>query len=213
MNIIEKYDKQFAYMGVLINSIMAYQFYLLWTNPSIEDVNKIYSVAVLMGFEFIMTHSGVFMSVFPKKLSLYIFFPFYGLFALAFNSMVEGNTILYLYLIVVFNRMRFAFSNVNKVLKTKAILMSIFAAITYFVMIFIFTFNAENISVLGLTEEYITMSGYNKTKKIGGIFTDMPHVAISFSVFYYIALALIELFLLKVFSYKKITKSINNLSS
>jgi len=141
MNIIEKYDTQFAYFSVILNLTLVAQAYLLWTNPSMNDADKIYTIAILSSFEFFMIHSGVFMAIFPKKISLYIFFPLYGLFALAANSMADGNNILYLYLIIVFQRMRFAFSNPRKELKNRAITFSAYAAIIWFfvMMIIIFT--------------------------------------------------------------------------
>lgn len=74
MNIIEKYDTQFAYSSVVLNLSLAVQAYLLWINPSIEGVDKIYTIAILSSFEFFMIHSGVFMAVFSKKVSL-IYFP------------------------------------------------------------------------------------------------------------------------------------------
>jgi hypothetical protein len=208
-NIIEKYDKHFAYTGVLINLIMVYQFYILLTNPGLEDAHKIYTIAILTGFEFIMVHSGVFMSVFPKKITLYFLFPIYGLFALAFNSMVEGNYILYLYLIIVFNRMRFAFADVSPAMKNRAVLGSVFNAMTWFVLIFVFAFNAEKFKVFGLTDAYLTLSGYYEISgSDGGLTAEMPNVALLFAITYYLFLALIEFFLIRTFSYKKMNVDI-----
>ena len=169
MNIIEKYDQQFIYFGVLIKLALAIQFFLLWFNPGIDDANKIYTITVLIFFEFVMVHSGVFMSVLPKKLSLYVFFPFYGLFAFSFNAMLEANTILYLF--VVFNRMRFAFSDVNIAVRAKAISNSVFKAFFYFILMIIVWASANMIPVLGLTNDYFTISGYdNYINKLGDFF-------------------------------------------
>lgn len=204
MNIIEKYDKHFAYTGVLINLLMAYQFYMLLTKPGLDDAQKIYTIGVLIAFEFIMVHSGVFMSVFPKKLTLYVLFPIYGLFALAFNTMVEGNHILYLYLIVVFNRMRFAFADVSANIKNRAVVTSALNAVTWFILIFVFLFNQEKFQIFGLTDEYLTLSGYYDI--VGDntdVFNETPHVALIFAIVYYLFLALIEFFAVYVFSFKK----------
>lgn len=78
INVIEKYDAQFAYLGVLLYLGLAIQAYLLWTNPSLNDLDKIYTMAVLGAIEFFMVHSGVFMAVFSRKISLYIFSHFLG---------------------------------------------------------------------------------------------------------------------------------------
>ena len=191
MNIIEKYENQFAYSGVVMNLLLAAQAYLLWTNPTVNDANKIYTIAVLMGFEFFMIHSGVFMAAFPRKISLYVFFPLYGMFALAINAMTDGNAVLYLYLIVIFQRMRFAFFNANKGLKNKAISFSAWAVIIYMFSIMIVLFNSDNVSVFGLTNYFLVISGYRDKHSVG-IFTDSPNLAMAFAVIYYGLLALTE---------------------
>ncbi len=203
MNIIEKYDKQFAYTGAVINLIMAYQFYTLLTKPGLDDAQKIYTIGILMAFEFIMVHSGVFMAVLPKKITLFLF-PVYGLFALAFNSMVEGNYILYLYLIIVFNRMRFAFADVSPNLKNRAIVTSVFNAMIWFILIFVFIFNQEKFQVFGLTDEYLTLSGYYDIVGDGADgFKTNPNASLIFAIVYYLFLALIEFFTVYAFSHKK----------
>ncbi len=191
MNILEKYDRQFAYTGALMNLSLAIQAFVLWTNPSIDDATKIYSIAVLVGFEFFMVHSGVFMASFPRKISLFIFFPLYGAFALVINQMVDGNFVLYLYLVVVFQRMRLAFSDVNQALKEKAILYSGYAAILWIFLVMIVLFNHNHIPLFGLTESYLKMSGYRDLHSIGD-FTKNPHTATAFAVLYYLFLALTE---------------------
>ena len=98
--------------------------------------------------------------------------------------------------------MRFAFSDVSEHIKNRAVLMSVFAALAWFFLIFIFAFNTERIPVLGITEEYLVMNNYTEVKKSEGILTDMPQVALSFAVVYYFSLAMIELLLMKAFSTK-----------
>ncbi len=191
MNFIEKYDSQFAFSGVLFNLGLVIQAYLLWTNPSINDADKIYTIAVLSAFEFFMIHSGVFMAVFPRKVSLFLFFPLYGLFAFAINSMSEGNFVIYMYLIIVFQRMRFAFADVDIKIKNKAISISVYAVIIWMFAIFIILLNKENIPVLGLKEDFLTLSNYRLKKSIG-IFTEKPHLALAFAMIYYSLLALTE---------------------
>ncbi len=193
MSIIEKYDRYFIYAGVIINLIIAYRFYALWAHPNQEHAGYITTMATLIGFEFIMVHSGVFMSVFPKKISLYIFFPFYGLFALVFSTLIDDwHIILITYLFAVFNRMRFAFADVPKSIKNRNILTSVLAAIIYFILIFVVAFNAEKIPELGLTRSYLEMSGYLSSIETGGILIDTPQTAMALGLFYYVALALVE---------------------
>jgi hypothetical protein len=198
MNFIEKYDRQFAYSGVIMNIALAVQAYMLWIHPTINDADKIYTIAILMAFEFFMIHSGVFMAAFPKKVSLYIFFPLYGLFALAINTMADGNAVLYLYLIVVFQRMRFAFSDVNKGLKNRAVAFSTYAVFIWMFTLGIIMFNKNNLPLNALTEDFLTLSGYRNKHSIGA-FTDNPHIAMAFGIIYYLLLALTEFNLTRAF--------------
>ena len=211
MRIIERYDRQFEYAGVLMDVVIAYQFFSIWHHPTMDDLPQLGTLSLLMIFEFIMVHSGVFMAVMPKKISLFVLIPFYGVFAWAMNNALDDNTVMYIYLMVVFNRMRFAFSDVSIEIRNRAFYKSVMAAMMYFFMIFIFVFGADYIPKLGLTEEFISLSGYGKDLKYEGAFVDLPHSAMAFGVFYYCGLALIEALLLKrTFAPKTSSKSITS---
>lgn len=194
-NIIEKYNVPFEYVGAFMNLLLAYQFYMIWTSPAISDANKIADYAVLMGFEFVMVHSGVFMAVMPKKISLYVLLPVYGLFALAMNSFVSDNSVLIIYGIVVFNRMRFAFSDVSKKIQQKAIFNSVLAVLVYFVLVFVVAFNNEHIPLFGLTKEFLAEINYYENLKTGGLLLDEPQTAFSLGFLYYTILALLALWI------------------
>ncbi|GEQ84788.1 hypothetical protein ULMS_02960 [Patiriisocius marinistellae] len=197
MNIIEKYDKQFLYAGVLINLIIAVRFFQLWYSPQEDQVSQIITMATLVGFEFIMVHSGVFMAVFPKKISLFIFFPIYGLFAWAFASMIDDwHIVVITYLVAVFNRMRFAFADVPQKIKSRNILTSVIAVMVYFFLMMIIAFNAEKIPHLGLSPSFLSQSNYFENIDTGGILLDIPQSALCFGVLYYCILAIIEFKLL-----------------
>lgn len=195
LGILEKYDKPFEYFGAFMYLMIAYQFYNLWTNPQPVDIYKIGDYALLIGFEFIMVHSGVFMSVMPKKFSLFFFVPIYGIFALTFNKFVSDNSILVLYCIVVFNRMRFAFSDVSQQLKARNLILSVISVLVYFFLILGFSFNSEQVPHLGLSKTFLEGIAYFKNIKIGGLLTEQPHVSMCIGFTYYVLLALIEVWL------------------
>ncbi len=196
--ILERYDRQFEYAGILMNLVIAYQFYAIWTAPTTNEASKIFTLGTLMAFEFILVHSGVFMAVMPKKISLFVLFPIYGLFALCFNYFITDNTILFVYLAVIFNRMRFAFSDVSKAIKQRAIFTSVFAAAGYFFLIMAVVFLSNHIPELGLTPDFLQLAGYDEVKgDSGGVFIDTPHIAICFGMLYYGMLAIIEALLLR----------------
>lgn len=196
MNIIEKYDKPFEYAGIFLNLIIAYQFYMLWSQPERIGSDKIYSYVILIVFEFIMVHSGALMSLMPRKISLYALVPTYSLFAIIFSTIEASGIIMITYLIVVFNRMRFAFANVSVELKLRVIMTSLYALMTYFILTFTVVLGQFFISPMGLTQEYLEHSDYFNNLTATGLFVEAPHLAIAFGCIYYCTLAVIELHLL-----------------
>lgn len=106
--------------------------------------------------------------------------------------MADGNAILYLYLIVVFQRMHFAFLDVRIELKNRAIVISAYAAIIWMIVIFIIVFNIDNLPFLALNDEFLLISGFREKESIG-VFTEAPHVAaMAFAIIYYLWLAFTE---------------------
>lgn len=196
MNIIEKYDKSFLYTGVFFNLIIAWRFFMLWYYPEPNQVSQISTMAMLMAFEFIMVHSGVFMAVFPKKWSFIIFFPFYGIFALAFAaSMNDWFIIPVAYLIAVFNRMRFAFADVPASIKARNVLYSVIAVLIYFILVFVVAFGVKYVPDGGLTHSFLSENYYFESLSTGGLFLDVPKTAICLGFLYYTAMAIVELLL------------------
>lgn len=192
INRLEKWESPLNYVGSLLNLLIVFPFLSFWVSPQASDIERIYSCAVLIGFEFIMVHSGVFMAVVPARISLFIFFPIYGLFAIAFSMMVNDNFILYTYLLVVFNRLRYAFFNVSKEVQRKLIIKSALAAVSYFAVVIVGVLCSSSIPTLGLSTNFSQKSNYNHTKLHGGVLLDQPHIAMFIGASYYVLLAIIE---------------------
>lgn len=190
-SIIEKFNPQFEYGEVILLLIVACQYFKLWISPEIDQAETIFQLAMLMAFEFVMVHSGVFMALMPKKISLFVFVPFYALFALAFNSMTDNNFILGVYLITVFNRMRFAFTDVDEKIRHRVIKKSILAVTIYFFLTMAVSMGNTIIPDFGLSEQNLSSMGYNEAKTHGGLFLDVPKTAICLGSFYYLFMAFI----------------------
>ena len=193
-SILETIEPSFLFADFLMMGFMAFKYYMLWSNPQNGDAAVIFQMAGLMGFEFIMIHSGVFMAIMPKWLSLLVFAPFYGLFAWAFNRIIGGdNLVAYIYMIAVFNRMRFAFFNVSEEMKQKQVGRSVFAAMLYFFLVFGIVLGTSLIPELGLSTENLEKIGYAEAKTHGGLFLDEPKTAICLGTIYYMGLCLLSL--------------------
>lgn len=53
ISLIERHNKWFAYLNILINLFMAGYLFKLWYAPSSEQISGIVTIATLMAFEFI----------------------------------------------------------------------------------------------------------------------------------------------------------------
>lgn len=70
MNIIERIDRPCEYVEVAQTALIACQYLYLWLFAGPDDAYKVYSLAILMAFEFVMVHSGLFMAAMPLKASI-----------------------------------------------------------------------------------------------------------------------------------------------
>ena len=190
----------FSLIDTILILYLAYKFLSLWICPQADQVEMIYDFAILMAFEFIMVHSGVFMSFFGKSWKVWLaFIIFYGLFALIFNTFVNSNYIIIMYCAVVFNRMLSGMqivrnNNENATEKETAIGKSAVVCMIYFLLILGVCLCAHFIPKFGLTDEFFQTTNYHDNIKIGGIFTEMPQVSMCFGTLYYLALALMNIF-------------------
>lgn len=190
-SILEKFEPQLELGNFVMLMYMCYQYAKLWIAPEVGDSETIFQMAGLMGFEFVMIHSGVFMAVMPKKISLFIFVPFYGLFALAFNQIIGGENLVFkIYLVVVFHRMRFAFFNASEELKNNQIAFSAIAAMAYFFLLIAVCIGNTLVPAFGLSAENLSHIGYDSAKTHGGILLDNPETAMCLGTSYYLLLAL-----------------------
>jgi hypothetical protein len=131
------------------------------------------------------------MATMPAKISLFVFVPFYGLFALVINHFVIGNRVLWIYLFVVFNRMRFAFFNADEYLQRIVISKAIFAAIIWVFLTMFCVFLHSLIPSLGLNEAFIEKLNHASTfsKMNDSEFIEMPKVPMCIGAWYYLLLA------------------------
>jgi len=219
----------FSLIGVGLNVVLIYTYLRLWICPQVSDAEMISNFTVLICFEFIMVHSGVFMSLFGRSWKAWlVFIVFYGLFALVFNAMVSGNQILILYSAVVLNRMlpnflrkpaknEIQLSNVvekngkqtENAELPKELQMSAVYAMIYCFLCFIILPDFLHIPKFGLNDAFLGASNYNELTKIGGDFADKPHIIMCFGVFYYLFLTLIDVIMMIKRSNKIEDKLIN----
>ena len=102
--------------------------------------------------------------------------------------MVSDNSIMYLYLGVVLNRMRFAFFNVDKETKRQNILWSVYTCLIYVFLFVGVNVLSEIVPELGLTPAFLDKAAYNPSGK--GTMIDEPKITMCIGFLYYIMLAL-----------------------
>lgn len=188
------------WIGIFFYAALIFEMVRLWIAPELDDVERLITLIMLVLFEFIVVHSGVFMAVMPRKWSMLVFIPFYGVFALAFNAAAPGNAILFLYMGIVLMRMRFAFTAPSDEAKTKAIIMSASAAFAYFIFMFIFAIGGGFLPKFGLDYDYLQSSGYFDIFDASGEFVDAPQSPMAMGIAYFSFLIWLEI---KVFGLLK----------
>ena len=177
MNIIERIDRPCEYVEVAQTALIACQYLYLWLFAGPDDAYKVYSLAILMAFEFVMVHSGLFMAAMPLKASIRLFIPLYGLFAFG-HSMREG-----------LNRMRFAFFNVSKSVKQRVVKQSMIALAVYFVLTVSVVCAESVIPSFSLGAAFSESASYTREVRAGGLFVAKPYVPICLGFLYYSVLS------------------------
>lgn len=181
------------WVGILLYGVLIVQFGLVWMNPGPDDGARIATLTMMVIFEFVLGHSGVFMSLFPRRIALFVFVPFYGLFALALNASVPGNAIMILYCGVVLMRMRFIFSAPSEDAKLKAVGMSIISVFLFMICIVSFSAAAPALPKFGLTADYLKSIDFRNIASSSGDFIDAPHAAMAMGITYFTLLAFFEI--------------------
>lgn len=181
------------WLGIALYGALIIQYFLLWTNPGPDDGARIATLTMMVIFEFVLGHSGVFMSVFPRRIALFVFVPFYGLFALALNATLPGNAIMFLYCGVILMRMRFIFSNPTEDAKLKALGVSIISVFLFMICIIGFSAASDVLPKFGLTPAYLQTIDFKNIASSSGDFTDAPHAAMAMGMTYFTLLAGFEI--------------------
>lgn len=159
----------------------------VWFFPEYYSVEIIYNLTLILIFEFILVHSGVFMAVFRDWRVLMLFAIFYGFFALAINMAVLGDSplILYLYSATVANRMIFGLTSRTEQERSENMGYSALMALNFMFCIFSVIILSSLVPYGGLTPEYLRSIDYYSSISSGGEFPDKPHVAFAFGVLYF----------------------------
>ncbi|OAT49126.1 hypothetical protein [Providencia heimbachae] len=159
----------------------------VWFYPEYYNAEIIYNLTIILIFEFILVHSGVFMAVIQNKLALAGFALFYGIFALAINTSVLGDApiILYLYSATVINRMVFGLTSRTPQERQENMLYSALMALNFMFCIFAALILSFMVPYGGLTPSYLSSISYFDVMSSGGEFPEKPHVAFAFGVMYF----------------------------
>jgi len=195
------------WVGIALYGVLVFQYVTLWQTPGAEDGARIATLTTLVIFEFVLAHSAIFMAAFPRKIALFIFVPFYGLFAWAMNASVPGNTVALLYAGVVLIRMRFIFSDPSESAKMRALGMSVISMALFMVCIITFSANAERLPEWGLTEAYLTAINFRDITGTSGDFIDNPHAAMAMGATYFTLVALAEIWVYGLLRKRKAEES------
>jgi len=173
---------------------MSYKFLSLWTCPQFGDIEIIVNLITLMIFEFVMIHSGLFISIVVKHSwkdwlkGILI----YGLFAVIYNRAVSNNFILIIYCSMVLNRTLLGILNREKTNVKIELNIATFNAMIYLGLIFVIALCSSFIPKFGLTNDFLKAENYIIVKPDFDLYS-MPHVAMCFGALYYLIFTFVEM--------------------
>lgn len=154
------------WINILIYGALVYEMFRLWTMPGPDDFSRIQTLGVLMGLEFILVQSGIFMLLMPRKTSLLFLLPVYGIVAYFLNTGAEKNTILYLYFGVMLTRFRFLFSDIRPEERKSAIKLALIAGAIYMISLIVIIGGETSLPAKGLSQDFLQSNGYFENLKI-----------------------------------------------
>lgn len=181
--------------------MVALLYLAIWISPNLFSAAFIFSMSLLMLLEFIMIHSGVFMTIF-KPFGVFLFFPFYFFFAYIINKICPDNSPMFVFLGTILFRVIDSF--VDRGSKKISIhdLKSIIIAFAIYFPIFALTALLNDFMPhFGLTPSYLESIDYYSTDTSTGDFK--IHNMISFGFFYFMAIICFEMWLRKKYPPQK----------
>jgi len=184
----------FSLIGLLFNIFMTYKFLSLWIHPQLGDIEMIKNLIILMLFEFFMIHAGLFMSTIAGqswKDWLYGVL-FFGLSAVAYNSVVSNNFILIIYCSMVLNRTLSGILKREETNVKKELSIAAFYTMIYIGLLIVIAFCSPFIPKFGLTNDFLKAEHYIIIKSNDDLLS-VPHVAMCFGAMYYLIFTFVEM--------------------
>jgi len=182
----------FDWIGFTTYVVLIFVLIKFWMQPTEDVLSRLNVISLIYPFEFILLHSAVFMSVLPKRISLLVLVPFYGLFAWATSHAAGGHSFLLAYFGIIAMRMRFAFTDVSMQERAINLHLSIVGIVVYFAAAIITAICAQALPEWGLTPEFLTYVGYVDEPSEAVI--HKPHQVVALTAIYFSLLAIAEIF-------------------
>ena len=183
--------------GIMLNLILIGFLGYWWCYPEKTDIENIEFFTVLMSMEFFMAHSGVLMAIFSPFTAMLFILPLYGFMViLMFGDSLYGSEILWIYLLVVANRILTSFNQrydvENRMMAGSS---SAFAALWFLASMAIVAMLPESfIPDFGLSSEKLVQMNYEEG--VSGIFSKSPKLAFMFGMIYFVGFVLWDLLLI-----------------
>lgn len=183
--------------GIMLNLILIGFLGYWWCYPEKTDIENIEFFTVLMSMEFFMAHSGVLMAIFSPFTAMLFILPLYGFMViLMFGDSLYGSEILWIYLLVVANRILTSFNQrydvENRMMAGSS---SAFAALWFLASMAIVAMLPESfIPDFGLSSEKLVQMNYEEG--VSGIFSKSPKLAFMFGMIYFAGFVLWDLLLI-----------------
>ena len=133
----EKNDSIFEYSQLFNYVLSVLTYFAFWIFPTHFSSTFLTNTIHLFLVEFIMIHSGIFMSILARKRSLSLFIILYGCIIYFLSRAFENDYYIFLYLLIIVNRTRVVFYPVNNLVHNKNIIYSFAGAFFFLITAFL----------------------------------------------------------------------------
>lgn len=182
--IIESSNSSLFYnLEIWQSASMVILCFFIWNVPHLFTAEFIYSMSIFILFEFILIHSGGFMSI-AYPIGMILFLPIYGFLAYIFNKISPDSFILLFFFLTMLMRCRGVVAADKAAFAAKMSRKSFGSLALVFVSIFIASILFAILPRWGLTDEFLNSINYYDVDKIDGN-VEVYHI-IMFGFVYYL---------------------------
>lgn len=187
MRILERYDRYLEYVGIFLTAVISFQYFYLWLFAQTSNVRQVEAMSLFLFFEVVLVHSSTLLSAVPRQYSREFLVLIFGASAIALNILVPpGNFwFLFIYLVFILNRMRFAFYSVRPDVRKRTANISVFSIFIGVLLVLLLNAFPSYISEFNLDSAYRGVVNLTDLPSFSKVVANYGHFFMCFGFLYF----------------------------